>query len=464
MTSERRQLLQSIAAANELLRRKAKEDYKRFVLYMKDDYIMKSFHAYICERLQAFAEGKVKKMMILVPAQHGKSELATRLFPAYLLGLNPELRIAIATYGYTLAKKFNRDIQRNMSTAKYSSIFPDTRIGNNNKDADDENTYTKTQSQFDIVGHQGSLITLGRGGGLTGNPVDIGIMDDLYKDRNEAISPTISEGIWDWYVDVFLTRLHNNSQQLIMNTRWDENDLAGRLLTKEPNEWEVIVFPAIKTQDVVPYDNREEGEPLFPEKHSLEKLLKQKGLDETSFNSIYQQDPKPNTQILIYNNWIEIPEWPKNIETYNFGLDWGGETGITTLIKCAMDEENAWFDEWFYEKDMSTKNIIDLLKDQEYGGQIIHADHSPTKINALILGGITVMPAIKGEGSVHWGITELKKKKCHYTARSVNLKSELRKYQWFVYGQIITNIPVKKDNHALDACRYGTVSQFFIGV
>lgn len=458
--------IESFIAAKELFRRKASSEFKYFVLWIKKDYDMQWFHEYICMKLQQFAEGKIKKLMILIPPQHGKSELATRLFPPYLLGKFPNKKIAITSYGHSMASGFNRDIQRNIDTEKYGQLFPGTKLNGSKIFGTNRANYVRNDHQFDIIDKTGGLRSVGRGGALTGATVDIGIIDDLYKDRDEARSVAISEGAWSWYVDVFRTRLHNDSQQLIMNTRWDENDLAGRLLEEEAGEWEVIKFPAIRTQDVIPYDPRNFGEVLWEKKHSLAKILSQKKLGEASFNSLYQQDPKPNSEVLIYKNWIELPEWPvEKIGSVTYGLDFGKTTGTWALIRCSMTAEGIFFDELLYKKPSTSKEVYAVLTAMGYEeGQIVYCDFEPVYINELILMGVTAMPAIKGPGSVRFGIRKLNEIQCHYTKKSVHLIREKNRYQYMVLGKVIFAEPDPNCvDHAMDACRYGTVARFFTG-
>lgn len=468
--SERNILIKSILAANELLLRGSKSDFKKFIQFVKPDYDMRWFHSVICQKLNDFEAGRIKRMMILVPPQHGKSELATRNFPAFLLGRNPDRKIAIASYNDSMASGFNRAIQRIIDNETYNKIFPDTKLNSSKLFNTNYDNYSRTEHLFEIVNKKGSVRTVGRGGALTGNPVDIGIIDDLYKDRSEARSFSISEGAWQWYIDVFKTRLHNDSQELIMNTRWDEEDLCGRLLKEQPEEWEVVKFPAIKTTDINSYDERVEGEALWPERHSLEKIMDQKRLSQVSFNSLYQQDPKPNTDILVFPNWIEIPEWPTvengrggriKLETESWGLDFGKTTGINALVKHGLNGTDAYFEEICYEAGLGANAIKDLLINAGYGGETVYCDHMPTKIASLRALGVNAVKAQKGDGSIDAGITTLKNLSCHYTSKSTNLKNELNNYQWVTYGNLITNIPVDDFNHALDACRYSHYSKFF---
>ena len=197
-----------------------------------DGFMVQDFHEKYYELLNLFALGKIKNLMITMPPQHGKSEGSTRRLPAYMLGLNPNLKIALASYNDTFSSKFNRDVQRIIDSEMYNGIFPKTTLNRSNVVTVSSN-YLRNSHEFEIVNEKGSLKSVGRGGALTGNPVDIMIMDDLYKDYAEGNSPVIRQSVWDWYVSVVLTRLHNDSQQLIVFTRWHEEDLIGLIRNRQ---------------------------------------------------------------------------------------------------------------------------------------------------------------------------------------------------------------------------------------
>ena len=129
--------------------------------------------------------------------------------------------------------------------------------------------------------------------------IDVLIIDDPYKDPKDAWSPTVRRSIQDWYDTVATTRLHNDSRQLITLTRWHQDDLAGVILKREPGEWEVVKFQAIKEGDPTDIDPRHEGEALWPERHSLARLLSAKQSNPHVFMSLYQQDPRPAEGLLF---------------------------------------------------------------------------------------------------------------------------------------------------------------------
>lgn len=291
-------------------------DFKSFVAHVKKDYVFNWHHSLIADTIQRFLKDPSrKKLAIFVPPQHGKSELTTRLAPAYAHGENPNLKIAICSYSSDLAKAFNRSVQRYIDSDEYMEIYPNTRL--NSKNVVTVQSWLRNSEEYEIVNKKGSLKAVGVGGGLSGHPVDLAIIDDPIKDYKEAASEVVREAVWNWYVSVLSTRLHNDSKQILIMTRWHADDLAGRLLNSAYSEdefytpWEVLSLPAILEQ-LTEGDPRSVGEALWPNRHSLNKILSIKSQSENIFNSLYQQNPvkkggnKVNTDKLI---WVDsIPD------------------------------------------------------------------------------------------------------------------------------------------------------------
>ncbi len=279
------------------------------------------FHEVYYRILDHFARGDIRKLIISVPPQHGKSLGASVLLPAYLLGRNPDLKIAVASYNVSLASRFNRRTQRVIDSEAYAAIFPETTL----KSASSRSEYVRTATQADIVGHQGELLAVGREGSLTGNDVDIFILDDLYKDAMEANSPIVRENCWEWYTSVVRTRMHNDSSELIVFTRWHAEDLIGTLLERESalqlerwsqieelspsKQWLVVNFEALKEGAPTEVDPRSAGSALWPERHSQELLLEKRKLDAFRFNCLYQGHPSPE-EGLLYGNRFQTYDIP----------------------------------------------------------------------------------------------------------------------------------------------------------
>lgn len=296
------QLLAGIGLSlREVKAEKAKRNMLAFVKFLRLDYQVGLHHKLICERLDLFLQGKIKRLMIFVPPQHGKSELSSRYFPAFILGHRPNAKVAIASYSDELSGSFNRDVQRIIDTDEYRELFPETYLnGYRPAWGGVFKGFQRNESIFEVVGKKGSLRTVGIGTALTGQPVDIAIIDDPVKDRVTAESATERNKVWDWYTDVLSTRLHNDSQQLLLMTRWHDDDLAGRLLLKdaelvkqgEAPEWEVISFPAIKEDVPTELDPRQVGEALWPARHNEAKLNADRVRSgERTWESLYQQRP-----------------------------------------------------------------------------------------------------------------------------------------------------------------------------
>jgi predicted phage terminase large subunit-like protein len=320
--------LREIELLREKRRLQSRESLHKFTRYTKPDYQFKEFHRIICEELDAFARGEHKRLMLFMPPQHGKSELSSRRYPAYRLGQNPNTKIAICSYSATLAEGFSSAVQQIMEDDPYKELFPESKLGEKGSG------YKRTGELFQIADHQGFLKAVGVGGSLTGTPVDEGIIDDPFKDREEANSETIREKVWNWYVDVFETRMHNDSKILMVFTRWHEDDIAGRVLARDGEQkdgglWRVIRFPGLKEdQGADPRDTREIGEALWEERHSKERLESIKEKSPRTFNSLYQQRPAPIEGNIIKKYWfrkIHYHEFlnivPASSRVINFFLD-----------------------------------------------------------------------------------------------------------------------------------------------
>lgn len=414
---------------------------------------MQWFHKVIADHLDKVISGEIKKLMIFMPPQHGKSELSTRSFPAYVLGKNPNCKMALASYNATLAEQFSAEIQRRMMSEEFKALF-ETRLGEKKGEA------IRTSEFFQTVGHGGYLRAVGRGGSLTGTAVDLGIIDDPLKDRMEAQSSIIKEQLWNWYTDVWETRLHNNSKQVLIQTRWYDDDLAGRLLERD-DDWTIIEFPAIRTNAENSYDPRNVGEALWEEKHSIVKLEKIKKDSPFTFESLYQQSPKPSVESLIYHDWQPCEFFPKDADVIFSGLDFGFSNDPTALIRIAKLGNKLYLDEVIYDKGLTNADLINRIKAYPDKLGEIYADSAdPKSIEELKRAGIKVIKAVKGNDSVNAGISKLREYEVYFTRRSKNIRKEVENYQWLMVGGKTINKPTDDWNHALDAIRYGVYTKY----
>lgn len=445
--------MQPLKAKGELARR----NFEDFISEVMPSYEIKYFHKYIISRLQAFERGEVKKLMVFMPPQHGKSQLTSRLFPAYLLGKNPKRKIVISSYSATIAEEFARDAKNYINSPEYRQIFPNTKIG---RSKDLEGSYSDSSSYYHTAPHKGFIYAVGVGGSLTSKSMDIGIIDDPFKDKEEAMSLNIREKRWSWFIDVFRTRQHNGSQELFIQTRWDRDDLGGRILAKE-KDWEVIVFPAIKTKDYSSYDHRQEGEALWEEKHSKVRILDQKAKSEATFNALYQQDPKPNENVLVHPNFIAVDKFPlDSITKWVIGLDYGYTNDPSAIVAVGVWGNKRYWRRLIYATqssgnrvmaNISAENILTVLKREGLEKCAMYSEHDKDMISQLRRLGLPVLPANK---SIYAGIQCVNKKENYYLADDAILHDEIINYQFQTIGEIILNDPVDGNDHCMNAGRY----------
>ena len=285
---------------------------------------LQPFHEVYYRLLGEFAHGRIRKLIVSMPPQHGKSVGATTLLPAFMLGLNPDLRIAIASYSAVLASRFNRRAQRIIESQEYSELFPATTIKSGGRPPE----YIRTADEVEIVGHRGELLSVGREGSLTGNRVDCFILDDLYKDAMEAESPVVRANCWEWYTSVVKTRMHNASSELIVFTRWHDEDLIGELCRLEnvvllhewadldripEHGWAMLNFEALKSSAPCEIDPRGAGEALWAERQSRDLLLAKRRLDPLRFECMYQGHPASQEGLLYGDSFAEYDFLPADI-------------------------------------------------------------------------------------------------------------------------------------------------------
>lgn len=328
MTNDKTHLLRrKLELRLQQLDRKASERLAFFLNATMPSYDRMWFHTLIADKCQDLFEGKIKKLMIFVPPQHGKSEIVSRKFPAWVLGKNPSTKIAGCSYSSDLAEGFSRSIQLTLNSPEYERIFSEDIIP-----AKGGSGLIRNVDYFDTL-YGGFYKAVGVTGGLTGTPVDLAIIDDPVKDKIEAYSETYRQRVWDWYTDVLLTRLHNNSKQLLIMTRWHDDDLAGRILKSEGSEWVVVNLPAIKENNSNKDDIRKVGEALWPNKHSLERLRAMEKRSARTFAALYQQQPS------IEGGNIWRKEWFRFISMSQFlGLK-RTDTSIHFFLDTAYEEK-----------------------------------------------------------------------------------------------------------------------------
>lgn len=226
------------------------------------------------------AEG-IGKLRIELPPRHGKSVKVARLFPSWIMGRNPNLRLIIASHGAQLSEGHSRFIRNTIRSEEYASIFPTVAL------SDD----SAARDAWDLAApHLGGLLAVGTGGSVTGRGAGLIVADDLIKSREEYESATQRDKLWVWWTDDLSTRKEPGAAVVFIGTRWGTDDVAGRLEQNEAGEWTVIKLPALaETNDPL---GRERGAALWPARFSRDSLLSQrKTMGDYSFSALYQQNP-----------------------------------------------------------------------------------------------------------------------------------------------------------------------------
>ena len=261
-------------------------------------------------------------LLVQEPPRHGKSEQCSRRLPGYIFGRNPDAQVLFASYSADLASAMSRDAQRVMLSNSYSQVFPKTRLVTKGHSHDE--TAIRQANEFTIVRKKGRFRASGVGGGMTGRGADIAIIDDPFKNRQDAESETVREGVIEWYKSTFRTRLEKGGRILMLLTRWHVHDLAGWCIDKmktdpDADTWKVISLPATyeKTEFSHAEDRRKEGEALWLEKYPVKDLRKIKASIGTyDWNALFQQRPSPPGGAVFKREWaqvIDTEDLPPNI-------------------------------------------------------------------------------------------------------------------------------------------------------
>ena len=306
------------------------------------------FHETVATILQSAFEkverGEDARIILTVPPRFGKSEIATKKFPSWVLGKHPEWPVIVTSYSSELAVDFGQATRDIMESNYYQEIFTSRlRI-----DARAKGKWLTKQG--------GGYTAAGAGGSITGKGFKIGIIDDIFKNREEAASKTIRDSRWDWYRSTFYTRQEGATAIIVIMTRWHLDDLIGRLLAKQEEDeenkednfdkWTVIEFPAIAIKNE---DFRDKGDSLWPEKFSLEKLRTiENTLGPYEWSSLYQCSPITSENQEFKETWIKNRSWAEveALDTRKFAtIDPGGkglENDNTGIIRNYVDKENKW--------------------------------------------------------------------------------------------------------------------------
>ncbi len=252
-------------------------------------YDAQYFHQALAAALQEVEAGRMPRLIITFPPRHGKSELTSKRFLAWYIGRDPYRHVALGTYNQTFADDFGRAVKDIFNQPAYEQVFPGVRLKRDSQAAD------RMQTE-----QGGALYFVGRGGSITGRGANLIVIDDPLKNSDEADSANTRDDLWTWYNrDIESRFMDDQGAVIVIQTRWHEDDLVGRLTDpKNPHynaeraaEWKIINIPALaEKNDIL---GRPEGAPLWPERFGLKYLLNKKRDDARGFYSLYQQRPTP---------------------------------------------------------------------------------------------------------------------------------------------------------------------------
>lgn len=288
------------------LQEKATNGFLDFCRYVWPEMLVGEHHRIIAEALDRVIAGKCKRLMIAMPPRHGKSQMGSYLFPAYLMGRDPRSKLIVASHTAELAQRFGRMIRNLMEDDRYKELFPSMLLSVDSKAAGRWNTQQGGEAFF-----------IGKGGAMTGRGGDVIILDDIL-DEQDAMSETAMENTWEWYTSGPRQRLQPNGSIVVINTRWKTDDLSGRLLRMHgqlrSDQWELLEFPAILPS----------GGSLWPGFWPIEELEKVKmAIGLKKWNAQWQQQPTNEDGALLKRNWWrrwkheEPPECSYVIQTYD---------------------------------------------------------------------------------------------------------------------------------------------------
>ena len=313
---------------------KCQNEFLTFVRAMWPEFIAGRHHKIIAEKFERVARGELKRLIINMAPRHTKSEFASFLFPAWMMGRNPRMKIIQATHTTELAVNFGRKVKNLLETDEYKEVFPDVKLA-----AD-----SKASGRWD-TNRGGMYFAVGVGSNLAGRGGDLVVIDDPHSEQT-AMSNNGFDDAWEWYTAGPRQRLQPGGSIVLVQTRWSEKDMTGQLLrsmAKDPlaDQWEVVELPAIF----------ESGDPCWPEFWSLEDLTAVRAsIPPSKWNAQYQQNPTGEENAIIPRDWWKrwdrevVPQLEYVIQSYDTAFskrETADFSAITTWGVFHPDEGDA---------------------------------------------------------------------------------------------------------------------------
>ena len=268
----------------------ARNNFLDFVRYVWPQFICGPHHAIMAKKFEALVRGELNRVIINIAPRHGKSELTSYLFLAWLMGQEPDAKIIQATHTAELAMRFGRKVRNLMDSEIYKEVFPEVSLAVDSKAAGRWET-----------SKGGEYFAAGVGGAMTGRGANYLVIDDPHSEQ-DALSETAMERAYEWYTSGPRQRLQPGGRVLLVMTRWSKMDLTEMVLkdqAKNPmsDKWEVIEFPAIMPS----------GKPCWPEFWKKDDLLAVKAsLPVNKWNAQWQQNPTSEEGAIFKREWWRV--------------------------------------------------------------------------------------------------------------------------------------------------------------
>ena len=337
----------------------AKDSLLGFTAYTFPNWETGEHHKVICENLEAIERGELRRLIITAPPRHSKTELAGRRFPAWYLGRNPDRQIISVSATADFAGEVGRDVRNLVASPEYHKIF-ETDLAPDSKAAGRWNT-----------NKGGIYVSAGTGGQIVGRGGHVSIVDDYVKDRIEADTERFRDSIWNWYLSALYNRQMGKGAIVIIATRWHEDDLIGRCLQQDHEDWKLVKLIASTDANGEPCDpNLDDAKALWPESaYDIEEMrLRHATLTNREWEAQYQCNPQPELGIYFQREWFrryrDVPAVNVYI-TSDFAVsDDGGD--YTELAVWGVDEDDNLYalDWWYGQKtaDVWIDALLDLIK------------------------------------------------------------------------------------------------------
>ena len=327
---------------------RARKSLQAFTEYVKPHWKASKIHRAICEQLERVRRREIDRLLLLCPPQHGKSEVTSRTFPAYMLGLDPRSDWICASATSELAEGFGRDVRNCIASSEYRNLFPATEL------AEDSQARGRWNTK-----HGGSYYAVGVGGQLFGRG-GAAIIDDPFGSWEDAQSETSRNRVWEWYTGTLYNRIRPHQPIIVIQHRMHEQDLAGRLIERQKaggDQWEIVELPALV------------DDPPWPERYDSDALVRiRANTDPRQWSALYLQNPVPDEGTFFKREWIKWYSTPPSAlhkyassdfavtegggdwtEIWTHGVDPAGDLYLGIDVYSGQTTADVWIEQMIHQ-------------------------------------------------------------------------------------------------------------------